>query len=278
VVLGAAKFTPKQVYYRLAMAMQPMSLLELLLNNPEWALVGVGILTLFVIGWQAVATARAAKASQRAAEATQASTAAIEQQVRIMDRQTVATEKAAEAANDSAIAANKNIEMFISKERAKLRVDLKKLSLEPKSLSVYTVDFAISIHGTTTAYITETGCTAHFLPAEQIGSPETGVGVISSLSSLPKAISPNTPPIEQFAIFHLGGTQGAEAIVSEIKSDKLFVEIRGFIKYKDVFDRDREIRFRYVWKFTRFLWSLGKTGERYGSWEICGSPEDNMET
>jgi hypothetical protein len=46
------------------MNMQPMSLWQLFLNNPEWALVVVGIFTLIVIGWQAVATAKAAEAAQ----------------------------------------------------------------------------------------------------------------------------------------------------------------------------------------------------------------------
>jgi len=259
-----------------------MSLWQLFLNNPEWALVIVGILTLIFIGWQAVATTRAANATQQAAEAAQASTEAIERQIGIMERQTAATEKTAEAARDNAIAAkdgadaaNKNIEMFISKERAKLRVDLKKLSLTPRPLSVYTVDFTVSIYGTTTAYITETGCSASFLPLEHIGSPETGAAAVSSLSLLPKAISPNTPSIDQYTIFHLG-SQNTEAVISEIKNDKLFVEIRGFIKYKDVFDRDRETRFRYVWKFSSFVPIT--MGERYGSWEICGSAEDNRET
>jgi len=269
------------VYYPLAMNMQPMSLWQLFLNNPEWALVIVGVLTLLVIGWQAIETAKAARATRDAARATQTSTEAIERQFGIMERQTVATEKAVEAARDNAMAAkdgaeatNKNIEMFISKERAKLRVDLKKLSLTPRHLSVYAVDFTVSIYGTTTAYIAETGCSACFLPLEHVGSSGTGASVISSLSLLPKAISPNTPPIEQFTIFHLG-SQNTEAIISDIKSDKLFVEIRGFIKYKDVFDRDRETRFRYVWKFSSFFPTT--MGERYGSWEICGSPEDNKE-
>jgi hypothetical protein len=60
------------VYYRLTMNMEPMSLCELFLNNPvwaEWALVLVGILTMIVIGWQAVATAKAAKAAQASTEA-----------------------------------------------------------------------------------------------------------------------------------------------------------------------------------------------------------------
>ena len=42
---------------------------QLLKDNPEWALVIVGIVTCVVIGWQSWATAQAAKASQISAEA-----------------------------------------------------------------------------------------------------------------------------------------------------------------------------------------------------------------
>jgi hypothetical protein len=62
-------------------------------------------------------------------------------------------------------------------------------------------------------------------------------------------------------------------MVSEIKAGRLFVGIRGFVKYKDVFDRDRETRFRYVWKY--FKESIG---EDAGDWEKCGATEDNQDT
>ena len=77
--------------------MQPMSLWQLFLNNPEWALVAVGIVTFIVIGWQAVETRRAAQASK--------------QSIRVLERQTKATEDAAKAAQASA-------EAMISSERA----------------------------------------------------------------------------------------------------------------------------------------------------------------
>ena len=57
------------MYYRLSMNMEPMSFWQLFLNNPEWSLVIVGMLTMIVIGWQAVATAKAAKAAQASTEA-----------------------------------------------------------------------------------------------------------------------------------------------------------------------------------------------------------------
>jgi hypothetical protein len=232
------------------------------------ALVGVGILTLIVIGWQAVAT-------RRAARATQISTEAIQKQIAVMERQTKATEDAATAAKNTAESTKQSLEMMISKERARLRIDLKKLSLSPRSYSVYTVDFTVAIDGPTAAYIDETGCAAFVLPLANIGSAGVSDAVITSLSSLPKVISPNSSPLEQFAIFILGD-RDANIKISEIRNERLFVGIRGFIKYKDVFDRNRETRFRYVWKFSN-LPSLPGT-ERVGSWEKCGSEDENRET
>ena len=65
-------------------------------------------------------------------------------------------------------------------------------------------------------------------------------------------------------------------IVNEIKLDRAFVTVWGFIKYKDVFDRDRETRFRRAWKFSDAI-PIG-VSHRPGKWEKCGSAEDNKET
>jgi hypothetical protein len=79
------------------MNMEPMSFWQLFLNNPEWSLVIVGILTMFFIGWQALETRRAAEASK--------------QSIGVMERQTKAAEDAAHAAKVSADA-------LIASERA----------------------------------------------------------------------------------------------------------------------------------------------------------------
>jgi hypothetical protein len=256
------------VYHRLTMNIEFMNFRQLFLSNPAWALVIVGILTILVIGWQAVET-------RRAAQATQISSKAIRQQITVMERQTKATEDAATAAKDSAESTKQSIEMMIGKEQARLRIDLKELNLAAKPFAVYTVDFTVAIDGPTAAYIVETGCVAYVLPLANVDSIGAGNAVINSLSLLPKVISPNSPPLEQFALFIMGD-RNAENMISEIKNDRLFVGIRGFIKYKDVFDRNRETRFRYVWKFSNLPF-LPET-DRFGSWEKCGSEDENVET
>lgn len=208
----------------------------------------------------------------------------IEIQANIMQDHAVHLQNLATAARDNAIAAkkgaeasNENVEMFINKERARLRVELKPLSLSPKPHPIYVVDFTVAIDGPTSAYIVETGCAGYFLPLALIGSEEAGSAIMFSLHLLPKVISPNTVPIEQFTIFYFDSEGDSKKIISEIRGDRLFVEVRGYVKYKDVFDRDHEVRFRYVWKF--WAWpSLPDNAERSGQWEKSGSSEDNKET
>ena len=65
-------------------------------------------------------------------------------------------------------------------------------------------------------------------------------------------------------------------MLSEVEADRLFIVVRGFIKYRDVFDRERETRFRYVWKYS--LLSAKDNPGRYGTWEKCGPGEQNAET
>jgi len=120
-VYGSLRATDT-VYYRLTMNMEPMSFWRLFLNNPEWALVGVGILTLIVIGWQAVATAKAAKA-------TQDSVGAIQRQVGLMEQQTAATVIAASATQRSADATSLNVQAVINSERAWIAAELIPMAL-----------------------------------------------------------------------------------------------------------------------------------------------------
>jgi hypothetical protein len=64
--------------------------------------------------------------------------------------------------------------------------------------------------------------------------------------------------------------------MEDIEADRLFVGIRGFMIYKDVFDRERETRFRYVWKY-RDKGNIPGL-KRWGIWQKCGKEEENKET
>jgi hypothetical protein len=197
----------------------------------------------------------------------------IKKQVGIIAEQTKTAEDAAKAAIAGAKAANDNVEMVISKERARLSVELKKLSLVPTIPEWHTVDSIVTIDGTSRASGVEAKCAAYLRPLDRVGEAHDDALMYPLL--IPKLITPNSKPMYCSTIFHLGA-KGWTEIRTEIEADRLFVECRGSIKYKDVFERERETRFRYVWKYSSFQ-LIGGT-ERYGSWEKCGSDEDNVET
>ncbi len=218
-------------------------------TKAEWWLVGAAIVqtialigTLFAIWYQGVKT-------RDAAEATQETVTAIKEQT--------------EYIKTSAKAAEDNIELIIKKERARVVVDLKDLNLPSQAgNTIYSVEFLITAHGTTAAYIEESKCAAYFSPLEHIEYPDMSSTVMFPIYGLKKVLSPNEP-IEASAFLTL-----EDEVLNEIRLNRLAVGVRGCIKYKDVFDRSRETSFRYVWK--PFLYGGG-------NWER-GRAEENQAT
>jgi hypothetical protein len=104
--------------------------------------------------------------------------------------------------------------------------------------------------GTTPAYVIENGGAAFYFPLEIVCSPETADRMMVSWSSIPAVIPSNNPPIKVQTFFLLPTDDHIDEIISEIRTDRLFAGIRGFLKYRDAFDLDRELRFRYVWKYS----------------------------
>lgn len=202
-------------------------------------------------------------------------------QVGEMEKQTVHLETSVAVAGTSAKAALRNaesaqqsVEMFISKERARLRVEMKPLTLTPKfkSTAFHTVDFNVAIDGPTPAYVTSTSCVAFAMPSTFIAEKDTGCAVMMNMPTLPQVILPNSVPTEHFALF-LSSDSDVDTLLPEIRSGNFLVGIRGFIRYRDVFDRDHETTFRYAWRFSEF-YGLGE----HGSWEKCGQSEENRDT
>lgn len=193
----------------------------------------------------------------------------VNRQIEMLERSVAATEK-------SAVTAKENIELYISKERARLRVEMKPLVLPPKPDPAYTVNFTVNIYGPTAAFITESLCVAYIFPMEVIDNPELGVAVMFPIHPLPTVIPANSPPLDCYAFLSLISSD-EKFFISEVKARRFFVGIRGFVKYKDVFDRERVTAFRYVWKYHEAMDSPGEEQE-YGDWIKRGKPEENQET
>lgn len=212
-----------------------------------------------------------AKAANSNAEAAILQVRAMQEQITEMSVQSGTLQESVQVARDAAEVAKQNTEMFISKERARLRIDMKPLVIPSESITDFnTVDFTVSAYGQTDAFITDSSCAAGTGPENFINYPELWDQVMFPINFLSSVVVAAAPPHECAAV--LGENKGSEDfIIQEVKASRMFVIVRGFIKYKDVFDRERETTFRYVWRYS-------ETVEDYGQWEKCGKPEENRET
>ena len=109
----------------------------------------------------------------------------LEESVKAAEANAISAEANAIAAKEGAKAANKNIEMFISKERARLKIDLKPLDLSKKQSVAYTVDFTLSNYGATAANIIETRCVTFNVPLNLVDVPELGEAIMFPMHSIP---------------------------------------------------------------------------------------------
>ena len=174
----------------------------------------------------------------------------------------------AKVSGTAARAAMQNIELYISKERARLRVGMKPLVFPDKPDPAYTVDFTVSIYGPTDAFITESLCVAYIFPEQVIDNPDLADRVMFPIHPLPAVIAAQAPPLNCYAFL------GDEFLINEARKRRLVVGVRGFIKYKDTFERQRETTFRYVWRYEETTYGFGPDGD----WVQNGRPEENHET
>ena len=120
--------------------------------------------------------------------------------------------------------------------------------------------------GTTPAFIADSYATVKITNSEELadsGDIPMGLGSV---------LDPNPAGIEKHAlVFH----SLEEQALDRINQRKLFAHFFGFIKYKDVFGREHETRFRYMWKVSDIK---NLDGSAYGYWVKCGQESDNSET
>jgi hypothetical protein len=191
---------------------------------------------------------------------------AIERQAIQMERQTGILQQSVALAEKSAETAKQNIDLFVSRERAHLRVEIKPLQLIPPLVS-----YRVSLHGATEAYVAMS-C----FRAELTDSPEpTDDGHWSPAMSIPQVITPDERTVEA----HLHGIYPKLNLeqddIDAVEAGKKFIHVRGFIKYNDVFGTERWTRFRRMWEISPLC---RPDGTRHGRWSRRGSANDNSET
>ncbi|MGA3052756.1 MAG: hypothetical protein ABSD63_00975 [Candidatus Korobacteraceae bacterium] len=195
---------------------------------------------------------------------------AIERQANQMERQTGILEKSVALAEKNAETARQNIEMFISRERAHLRVDLMPLEW-PLPPGPAKLKYKIALHGATEAYIMTSCARAELM--DSLEPPDDAKWWPAM--SIPQVISPSNRVVE-------GAVEGIfpkmsleQADIEAIDAGKKFIHFRGFIRYEDVFGTERSTRFRRVWELSS---ARNPDGTRSAHWGKRGSPKDNSET
>jgi hypothetical protein len=194
----------------------------------------------------------------------------VERQAITMERQTTVLEKSVELAEKSAETAKQNLEMFMSRERSHLRVEL--LPLEwPLKPGAAKLGYRVTLYGSTEAYVTSSCARAELTDSsEPIDDPHWYPAM-----SIPQVITPEHRTVE-------GHVQGIfprmsleQADIDAVDAGKKFIHFRGFVKYNDVFGTERWARFRRVWELSAVR---NPDGTRSGHWSKRGGPKDNSES
>lgn len=151
--------------------------------------------------------------------------------LRALVRQTRATEIAAKAAQD-------NIEIFVNKERARLRMEPEPIKFEIDQ-HIHAVRIIVRHFGPTAAFITESGSNIFLSPPDSSQRDSYPIGI-------PDHFSPNgSPSVNDIPVDELKFT-GEQ--IDRMESGELVLKLHVFIKYTDVFNRARETRISMIWK------------------------------
>jgi len=278
------------------------------------ALVVVGILQFFALVGQVIIYCRQAKIMAHQAgemtrqrvtmrgqlEAMQGQLGQMESAGKQTDRlithasnQTIALKNAANAASLNAVSAKQAVEIVISKERCRIRMEppqglnfpyqSDQVTHEPTFDANHpqAVNYYLYCYGLTEGDITEAIDGACVSDSEE---PPTIPG--SPISGFPWRIIQTDP--EQAWWFGSARMfprlESMDDITAVIEGRK-FIHFWGHLRYRDVFfDVFRQKRitaFRYVWKFTGNPTDVPvgtPLGGRFGAWRKCGPPEDNRQT
>jgi len=183
------------------------------------------------------------------------------------------------AAKANSEAARDSVEMLISKERARIRIEVGRLEIRrPDDVFPYPeVSYKVFCYGTTPAFPLDSRATLIITDSQEPANKAFPIPM-----SFPSVINPAAEGIQKSALLFDTLQENAS---DRIRKGELFPHFFGSIKYRDVFDREREYRFRYIWKLSSWLaLTIPTPGteppklEDLGSWYKCGAANDNSET
>ena len=194
----------------------------------------------------------------------------IKGQRRAMLRQLRTMQKQVNVARDS-------FEMFISKERARLWIEVVPIQFhERQGRFADAMNYYVKFSGPTDAFIVASS--AH----TAIDSSREHIPVSDYLGSIFPMVVPQMIGREtELGIkwqYMFPDMLLKQTTIDAIKRGESFVHFFGFIKYRDVFDRERETTFNLLWEVEPpFLIQGTKLPGREG-WKEVGPPEVNQKT
>jgi len=209
-------------------------------KRSEWWLVVLGFGTLIVVGWQTKTLGKSVVAAQRAADAASA-----------------------------------QIEMVKSKERARLRIELRELVLQKTAETTgYSVDYEIVLDGNTQAYILEDACFAGIWPTHGKSKERMWWRAME----IPRVITPATTPVSSFTLVHADGLppqiETDESLFQLVREGKRQIYCEGTIRYRNTYGDVWRLNFQRIWRYYPMPEGYDLSG---GRWEWCGNPKANGE-
>lgn len=229
------------------------------------ALAAVAVLQFVVLLWQASALRKIRGSTTSHAQDMEHQSSLLDGQLKVMAEQLTALKDTASAASSSAAAARESVELMVSKERARLRVELQPFYLNFDAPSP--ARFQIQHQGSTDAFVLDSRASVYVSDSrEPDRTVQSGRPV-----PLPSVIGAQNPVVVAEDVLH----PFTEEEIDRIRELKSFVHFTGSVRYKDVFEGEHETRFNRVWSIA----NMGNlNGEPFTYWEHCGSVDENKET
>jgi hypothetical protein len=195
-----------------------------------------------IMGQHRVSLEQLAEAASDNAKAAKDGAEAASKNAEFSKLNALATEKSVDAANASAQAAKENVEMFISKERGRLRVEVQDLVIPGQPFDA--VRYQIKFYGATDAFIVSSGAEA-FVQTSAEPPPKSSDNMILPISPLTKIFTRATSARTQFTLIEAREVRNGRRLslrlsqddINNITHNKSFVHFRGFIKYRDIFEK-----------------------------------------
>ena len=192
----------------------------------------------------------------------------VERQADQMERQTGILQQSITLAEKSAETARQNLDLFINRERAHLRIEI--LPLESLTAGPLKVSYKVALHGTTDAYVTSSCARVEITNSSEPGDDAQWFPAMN----IPQVITPEHRSIEA-QVAGVFPRELAAPDVEAIEVGRKFIHFRGFVNYKDVFGTERFTRVRRVWEVSPVR---NPDGTRSGRWSRRGGAKDNLET